>query len=214
LSVDKVKYENLSIDGENENYINTANDYLSEHPSERFAWSFKKDLFNDFFTKQHPEVKTATIDNRITTDGTLKLKIREPVAVWKSSQNNYFVDADGHIFEINLFGFPEIEIFDQSNIGIANGSTASSRLLEFVGKVIAGINSSGVGKTKSVTIPATAIRYFEIKLDGYNFPIKVQTDRDPSDQVRDVMNMVEYLKSNNITPSYVDVRVRNRGFWK
>jgi hypothetical protein len=213
--VTQVEYDNLSSTVvENDEYIETANQYLSEHPSERFAWSFKSDLFGEVFLNQHPEVETVRLANQILPGGTLRLKLRQPVAVWKSQKNNYFVDANGYVFEKNYFALPEIEIVDQSRIGMEQGSVASRRLLEFIGKIISGVESSGVGKIQNVTIPVNAIRYIEIKLVEHNFPIKVQTDRDAAGQVQDIVNMLEYLRAGNITPNYIDVRVKNRGFWR
>jgi cell division septal protein FtsQ len=195
-------------------YLGSANQYLSEHPSERFGWGFRSSAFSESMVKSHPEIESAFVSNQIFAGAKLEIKLRQPVAVWRSASNNNYVDADGHIFQTNLHTEPEVVISDQSPVGASGSEGASRRFLEFIGKVIAGLKTSGIGEVKSVVIPATAIRYVEISLDGRSYPIKIQTDRDPSSQVEDIVNMIKYLDKNSIMPNYVDVRVENRGYWQ
>lgn len=193
---------------QDEGYVGVATQYLVEHPSERFSWSRRNESLTAHVQKTYPEVAAAEIRGGFGV-GRLYLEIRKPVAVWKTASSSSFVDKDGAVFEKNYYSDPEVIINDQSGSGVI-----SQRFLQFVGKIIAGVDSSGIGKVEKVTIPAGSIRYVEITLAGRTYPIKIQTDRDAGSQIADVVNMIKYLDKKTITPSYVDVRVKNRGFWK
>lgn len=204
-----VEYTDSTISrSQDEEYIGAATQYLVEHPSERFTWSRRDDSLAEHLQKTHPEVATVQIRGGFGA-GKLYIEIRKPVAVWNTSTSSNYVDKEGIVFKKNYYQDPKITINDQSGSGVV-----SQRFLQFIGKIISGVESSGLRSVEKVTIPAGAIRYVEITLSGHNFPIKIQTDRDADGQVADLINMVKYLDKNEIVPSYVDVRVKNRGFWK
>ncbi|MDR1197107.1 MAG: hypothetical protein LBL08_02430 [Candidatus Nomurabacteria bacterium] len=214
-SVDDVRYSDdvKAKSDVNEGFIKAANAYLSEHPSERFAWSFRKKLFTNYLTKQFPEIASADISSNLIGGGVVDVKIRKPVAVWRVGDKSYYVDSGGNIFQKNYHAEPSITISDGSGIGNEEAST-SRRLLEFIGKVISGVEKSGVGKVVNANIPASAIRYVEINIAGRAYPIKVQTDREADEQVADIVAMLKYLDQKKIKPKYVDLRVKNRGYWR
>jgi len=68
--------------------------------------------------------------------------------------------------------------------------------------------------TQKVVIPPRALRYVDLYLSGVSYPFKAQIDRNPANQVLDIINMKKYLDEKNITPSYVDVRVEGKGYWR
>lgn len=204
-----VDYSDSTVSKEQDTqYLEIASQYLVEHPSERFSWSRRDNSLTEYIQILYPEVESVQIRGGFGV-GKLYIEIRQPVAVWKTTAGSSFVDKNGAVFEKNYYADPNITINDQSGSG-----AISQRFLQFIGKIIAGVDSSGVGQVEKVAIPAGAIRYVEITLSGKSYPIKIQTDRDADAQVADVVNMVKYLEKNSITPSYVDVRVKNRGFWK
>jgi hypothetical protein len=212
-SVGTVEYaQNVAESDREEQYLSFANQYLADHPPERFFWLLRGSEFLAEARNAFPEISKISISNNIISGSRLNLSFRTPVAVWRLGDKRSYVDQDGVAFEKNFFDEPNITISDQSNSAQING--ISGRMLEFIGKTIAGIESSGAGKVKEVTIPVSAARYVEFRLIDRDFSVKVQIDRDVSSQITDIVNIIKFLDERAIKPTYVDVRIKNRGFWK
>jgi hypothetical protein len=212
-SVSSVEYTQGSVSAKKDDqYLALANQYLASHPSERFLWLLHDDELLAEAKAAFPEIAKATISSGLAGGTRLKLSLRSPVAVWLSGNKRSYVDQDGVAFETNYFDEPNITITDLNSSSSANG--ISGRMLEFIGKTIAGIEESGVGKVKEVSIPVSAARYVEMKLVGREFFIKVQIDRDVESQITDIENTVKFLDGKGIKPNYIDVRIKNRAFWK
>jgi hypothetical protein len=86
--------------------------------------------------------------------------------------------------------------------------------LSFVGQVISSVAEQGGGTVEKVVIPSGAIRYVEIYLVDRSYPFKAQIDRNGTAQASDIAQMVKYLDSKGIKPSYVDARVAGKAYWK
>jgi hypothetical protein len=97
---------------------------------------------------------------------------------------------------------------------VDSDAVASSRFLSFVGQVTAELGKNDVGTVERVVIPTGAIRYVEFYLGGRKYPFKAQIDRDPVGQAADIAAMMKYVDNNKITPTYVDVRIAGKGYWK
>jgi cell division septal protein FtsQ len=213
FNVSSVNYQQDGVTADrDEQYLEFANQYLAGHPSERFLWMLHDSEFLAEAQKTFPEISKITITNNIINGSRVNLTLRVPVAVWRSGLERNYVDQDGKTFSKNYFDEPNITITDLNQSGLVNG--ISSRMLEFIGKTIAGIESSGVGKVREVSIPVSAARYVEMRLTDRDFLIKVQIDRDVDSQITDIKNMVKYLDDRNLKPNYIDVRIKNRGFWR
>jgi hypothetical protein len=213
FNVSSVNYQQAGITADRDDqYIAFANQYLAEHPSERFLWLLHDGEFLAEAHKAFPEISEVTITSDIINGSRVNLKLRQPVAVWRSGSERNYVDQDGKTFSKNYFDEPNITITDLNQSGLVNG--ISSRMLEFIGKTIAGIEASEVGKVREVSIPVSAARYVEMKLVDRDFFIKVQIDRNVDSQITDIKNMVKFLDDRAIRPTYIDVRIKNRGFWK
>lgn len=213
VGVSSVQYEQPGVTAKRDNeYLSFTNQYLAEHPSERFLWLLNDSELLATAKEHYPEISQISIKNNIVGGGKVVVSLREPVAVWRSGNNRSYVDSSGAVFGENFFNEPNITITDQNNSGQIDG--ISSRMLEFIGKTISGIESRVVGKVKEVIIPVSAARYVEMKLVDREFYIKVQIDRDVDSQITDIENMVKFVDEKKINPSYIDVRVKNRGFWK
>lgn len=213
VGVSNVEYGQPGVIAKRDNeYLSFTNQYLTEHPSERFSWLFNDNEFLILIKEQFPEILDVSIKNDIISGNKIVISLREAVAVWRYGDNRSYVDSSGAVFADNYFSEPNIVITDQNSSGQVSG--ISSRMLEFIGKIISGVESSGVGSIREVSIPVSAARYIEIKLAGRDFYIKIQIDRDVDSQIADIKNMITFLDKKKIKPSYVDVRVKNRGFWK
>jgi hypothetical protein len=195
-------------------YIETANEYLAVHPPSRFSFSLREDVFSGFMSQQHPEILSANIAIRPFMPAELVVTLRRPVAVWETAAGSKYVDASGVSFTNNPMVEPIVTIKDESGLDVDSSAVTSSRFLNFVGQIIAGVNSDGTLRVESITIPLGAIRYIELRLVGYPYPIKTQIDREVTSQVSDIVNMVKYLSEKGITPNYVDVRVEHKGYYR
>lgn len=195
-------------------YEQIATDYFAKKPLERFTFAFRQDAFDAYMKTAAPEVKNATIDAAPFTGGKIKVTLREPVAFWEVNNERDYVDDEGVIFAQNSFAEPSVAIRDESGATVDGSAITSRRFLKFVGQVISGVASSGVGNVESVTIPSGAVRYVEFRLAGRPYPFKAQIDRDATSQTSDIINMAKFLDQRGITPGYVDVRVEAKGYYK
>lgn len=212
-SVSSVEYSQNGVDVKYDaEYIEFTNQYLSSHPSERFLLLMNEDELLSSAKDNFPEISKISIKGGVFGGSKVLISLRQPVAVWQVGNNYSYVDSSGVVFEDNFFDEPDIKIVDQNNSASISG--VSSRTMEFIGKTIARIEKEGIGKVKQVTIPLSAARYVEVMLSERDFYIKVQIDRDIKSQVTDIKSMIKYIDEKSIKPAYIDVRVKNRGFWK
>jgi hypothetical protein len=213
VSVSDVDYIQSGISAEkNDGYIAFANQYLLDNPPERILWFLQGDKFLATAKANFPEISEITIKSSIFNGSHLAISLREPVAMLAFGNLRHYIDKNGASFEKNYFYEPNIIINDQNSFN--QGSNISSRMLEFIGKTIAGIKESGIGEVQEVNIPVSAARYIELKLADRGFFVKVQIDRDIDSQITDIVNMVKFLDDHDIKPNYIDVRVKNRGYYK
>jgi len=193
-------------------YISVADIYFREHPIERFSFVLNNQSFSDHMSKNIKEIENATINNRGFLSGELNIKVREPVAIWRSGGEKHFIDGNGVVFDINLMADPGIIIEDNT---LGTDTVLPVKFLRFIGQVISGIQKNGGEKVEKASIPNKSIRSVEIFLSGRPYPIKTQIDRDISSQVGDILNILKYLDGKNIVPGeYIDTRVESKAYWK
>jgi hypothetical protein len=181
-------------------------EYLNQHPFERVSFLMNSDGLEQYIIDKMPEIREARLQKANLFTNSLSVSLRHPLA----SYRNQYVDAEGMVFENNFYSSPQIEMVDNSGAG---ESSLSGSFLGFIGQVISGLNSSNI-TTRKIVIPPGALRYVEFYLDGTEYPFKAQIDRNPAHQVTDILNMKKYLESKGIVPSYVDVRVEGKGYWR
>ncbi|MDR2524533.1 MAG: hypothetical protein LBC95_03290 [Candidatus Nomurabacteria bacterium] len=215
-SISKVSYTNseMSRQPNNEDYVALVQEYLNSRPTERFSFSFHANGLTSFLGDKASEIESATIMNRPFMGGELQIKMRQPLAAWQTAGVSEYVDASGAIFSKNFFIEPTVTLKDESGLENISSDVASRRFLNFIGQVISHVNAGDAGQVSSVSIPLGAIRYVEFRLDTHAYPIKAQIDREPLSQANDIVNIVKYLDANNIKPSYADVRIAGKGYWR
>jgi cell division septal protein FtsQ len=212
VSVSSVEYAQSGVSTKRDNeYLAFANQYLDERPSQRLLWAINGEELLAAARTAYPEIAEISVNNNLISGGSVKVSLRSPVAVWSAGGKRSYVDQHGVVFETNYFDEPDITIVDQNT---SQSGGVSSRMLEFIGKTIAGLESSSSEKVREISIPAQAARYVEIKLHSRDFYIKVQIDRDITSQITDIVNMIKFLDERGIKPSYIDVRVKNRGYYR
>ena len=214
ISITDVKFQNqVVVNIDKDQYTAVANDYFSARPLERFSFFYNEASFSKYVSETANEIESADISERKFMSAELSLRARKPQAVWETRGERQFVDANGVVFSKNLSVESAVIIVDEG--GYSNeGDLVSTRLLRFVGQVMADIQKKDAETVEKITIPASSLRYVEFWLTGRNYPIKAQIDRDSVSQAGDILNMLRYLDERSLVPSYIDLRIEGKGYWK
>lgn len=102
---------------------------------------------------------------------------------------------------------PVAQIIDESGLGI------TKRMKEYVGTLEQDLADLGY-KINRAVLPSGKTREVDIFLDNYNYYFKVNIDRASAVSAEDTVRMINYLTENNLNPTYVDVRVKGKGYYK
>ena len=62
-------------------------------------------------------------------------------------------------------------------------------------------------------LPSNTTRQLNIRIKDNDLLIKMTIDRSAAEQVSDMSRAVKYFTSNNLMPTYIDVRVDNKVFY-
>lgn len=188
--------------------------YFKENPIERFYPFLNKDKFDNYIRKKIPEIESVvSVDKHFLSATEMSVNFRKPMAMWVSNGNKYYVDKFGTAFVKSYFGDPKLEIVDKSGIKISEAPVVSQEFLGFIGKMIS-ISEEKNYSINKLIIPPAMIKQIDVYIQNYNYPIKMITNRPPAEQVEDMYRTLNYLKANNISPAYVDVRIKNKAYYK
>jgi len=198
-----------------ENYEKAVNNYLGLHPAERLRFALNEDALSVYVSAALPEVESIKVSGvKDIVDTEFTVTFRQPVAGWQINGNQFYVDASGVVFETNYYDAPAVQIVDESGISPEEGTTvAGSRLLGFLGKVVAQAGERGYQVTQAI-LPAGMTRELDIQLKDISTRVKLSTDRGAGEQVEDMSRSIIYLKSKNLNPQYIDVRISGRAAYK
>lgn len=100
------------------------------------------------------------------------------------------------------------EIVDESG-----NSQISSRTREYIGLLEQDFKDMGYTVAR-VVLPAGMSRQLYVDLNGEEMYFKVSMDRDTAVTVEDAVRMLKYLRDKDIHPSYVDVRLNGKAYYK
>lgn len=207
--------EPLTQTVEGTEYEAAINDYLGLNPVERFRF-----VMNDAELSRHvslitPEVAKVELSSTSNlVESHFTITFRRPVAGWQINGRQYYVDREGVVFEKNYYDAPAVQIVDESGASPQQGATvASTRLLSFVGQVVALSREGGYSVNRAV-LPIGSTRQVEIKLKGVRPYIKLTIDRVAGEQVSDMIKVLDYLKAHRIQAEYIDVRVSGRAVYR
>ena len=198
-----------------EEYEKAVNSYLGLHPAERLRFALNETALSEYVSATLPEVESIKVSGvRDIVDTQFAITFRKPVAGWQINSKQFYVDNAGVVFETNYYDAPGVQIVDESGISPEEGSTvASSRLLGFLGKVVAQAGERGYQVTQAI-LPAGMTRELDIQLKDISTRVKLSTDRGAGEQIEDMSRSIIYLKSKNLNPEYIDVRVSGRAAYK
>lgn len=196
-------------------YEQAINTYLERQPIERLRFLLREDALNEYLQTVTPEVASVHVDGFGGLGRSIfVLEMRQPIAGWSIRGIQQYVDATGTSFAYNHFATPAVQIVDNSGIQVEAGqAVASNQFLSFVGRVV-GLSNARQYTVEKVIIPQGSTRQIELHIKGVSFPVKLLIDRSAGEQVEDMARSVVWLKSHNVTPEYLDVRVSGRAFYK
>lgn len=196
-------------------YKELAQDYLNQNPLERFRFALNKERLVAYMHEQAPEVIEADIaEVEQLFHSEVVIKTRVPVAVWTSGGKRFYVGEDGVAFAATVHAEPSVSIVDKSANTELGNRAASSKMLRFIGRVVALVNASGVGHVKEVELPSNSTRQADFKLVNKPYIIKTYLERDPAGQAADIVNAVKYFESKGVSPKYIDARISSKAYYQ
>lgn len=102
----------------------------------------------------------------------------------------------------------QAEIVDEDNTG-----QISSRVKAYIAQLEQDFQELGY-KVKRVTLPTGTSRELYVDLEGVEMYFKVTIDRDAAVTAEDAERMIRYLAERDIHPTYVDVRIDGKAYYK
>ncbi len=102
---------------------------------------------------------------------------------------------------------PTVEIIDEAGTGI------TPRMKEYIGKLERDFADLGMTVNRAV-VPAGMMREVHVFLNGYDYYIKINIDKESAVSAEDAKRMINYVTEHNIKPEYIDVRVKGKGYYK
>ena len=129
------------------------------------------------------------------------------VIIGMTFRNIFGVGSSGKNSQEQSFE-PAIKIEDESASGYA-----TERMRDYVGKIERDLSELGLRATKAI-IPAGKMREIDIYIDGRKEYYKCNLDRGTAVTAEDISRMVKYLKKKKVSPSYVDVRIEEKAYYK
>jgi hypothetical protein len=196
-------------------YQQTVMEYFGDHPFERFGFMLNPASLEGFMKAKHTELSGALVDRKwYGGDVRVALEFRRPLLTWQSGDKHFYVDGQGIAFTYNHYADPTLVLKDQSGLPTDDsGVVASMRFVRFLGRLVGAVDGYNMGKVTEVIIPAST-REVDLKLEGREYIIRTNTDRDPGQEAEDIANTLAYLDAHSLKPQYVDVRVAHKAFYK
>lgn len=196
-------------------YEETVFKYFGDHPLERFGFLLDQDNLESQLKREHTELLSVTVD-RAWYGGNVRLSLffRQPLLVWRTGAKQFYVDNQGIAFTYNHFPEPSVAVTDQTGLPPdQSGAVASTRFIRFLGRMVGAVNEYKKGIVTAIIIPPST-REIDLKLQGRDYPIKTNSDRDPLQQAEDIAMALTRLDQKGIKPQYLDLRVPHKAFYK
>ena len=196
-------------------YEQSINEYLDLNPAQRLRFALNEEALSDYVSNDLPEVEAITLSGSAgLAKSNFSITYRTPVAGWQINSKQYYVDANGVVFEKNYYSSPVVQIVDESGVSPEQGSTiVGTRLLGFMGRVVAEAQGRGYTVSRAV-LPATTTREVDVYFDGISTFVKFSVDRGAGEQTEDADRSLKFLSSRGTTAQYIDVRVAGRAAYK
>ncbi len=103
---------------------------------------------------------------------------------------------------------PTVAIIDENT-----GDNVSTRTKTFVARLEADVKEQGY-KIDHVVLPYQKVREIDVYIQGRTEYYKMSLDRGSAVQAEDMARMVLYLDEKELSPTYVDLRVEGKAYYK
>lgn len=197
-------------------YEKIINNYLTVNPSQRLRFALDETALSTFVSNDAPEVESVRLSGWAgIAQSNIAMTFRTPVAGWQINGKQYYVDANGVVFEKNYYETPTVQIVDESGITPSQqgGAVVGTRLLGFLGKVVAQAKGRGYTPVKAV-LPEGTTRQVDVSFDGIPTRVKFSIDRGAGKQMEDADRAMKHLQAQGIAADYIDVRVSGRAAYR
>lgn len=196
-------------------YERSINEYLGLNPAQRLRFSLDEQALSTYVSSELPEVEKVSLSGSGgLAQSNFSITYRTPVAGWQINSKQYYVDANGVVFEKNYYNAPVVQIVDESGVSPEQGSAiVGTRLLGFMGKVVSQAQGRGYSVSKAV-LPQGTTRQVDVYFEGVATYVKFSIDRGAGEQVEDADRSLKFLQSRGTTAEYIDVRVAGRAAYR
>lgn len=196
-------------------YSRAIDDYFAARPAERLRFLTNHEALLSHVQALDAEVGSIQIEpGENLGEALITVTPRMPIARWSINGSNQFVDRNGVVFTRNYYPVPELRIADNSGLSAdTSQNVTSQRFLGFVGLVIGLAKDNGMVVDR-VTIPPLTAKQLNVKVRGVHPYFKLSVDRPAGEQVEDMSRIVTFLKRKGIAPTYVDVRIEGKAFYR
>lgn len=167
---------------------------------------------NDLIEKQ-PGIKKIKIIRGLPSSAIIELVERDGALIWGSQGKKYLVDKDGVVYKEvqDVTGLDYPYVLDSKNIPIVYGSkVVAPSFISYIG-----IINDQLFKETGLDFDFIAIAETTFQIDVMtknNLKIKMNTERNISDQLSEVKQLLE--KNRDKIKEYMDVRVEGYGYIK
>jgi hypothetical protein len=198
-------------------YAAAIDEYLGNHPSERWRFLTDTDRLAEYIQTEVPEVESVAVRGSAGFGKSrFEVRFRQPIASWDVNGRELYVDANGIPFVRNYFAAPLLRITDENGAlatATAGQSVMSNRFMGFIGQVIGSAKKQGY-EVDSIIIPAGMTRQITVHLKDISYPFKFSSDRPAGEGVDDMVEAIKWLQARQLTPQYVDVRIAGKVFYR
>lgn len=196
-------------------YEQIITNFLDEHFMQRFHFLLNNQQLEKYFLVNNPEIKSATMGVGDQFGQTkFFLKMRQPIASWLVNGQQYYVDGQGVTFKYNYYQEPLLKIFDETDAPLEMGEIIiTQKVLSFIGKTIDRLDDKGL-KVVKIILPSGEMRRIDFVIDGVGAVFKLSVDRPIGEQVEDLERALSYFTQRNLSPDYIDLRLKNKAYYK
>ena len=196
-------------------YEKSINEYLNLNPAQRLRFTLNENALSTYVSSQLPEVEKVEVSGSPGLgQANFTITFRTPLAGWQINSHQYYVDANGVVFEKNYYTAPTVQIVDESGVSPQQGTAvAGTRLLGFLGRVVSQAGERGYVVTQAI-LPASTTREVDIYMKDNPTRVKFSIDRGAGEQVEDMDRVFKFLSSQNVHPTYIDVRVSGKAAYQ
>lgn len=191
-------------------YQDVISAYFASNNGQRFRFATDIDALTLHVQQSHPEVRAISPDGM---SGVLAsrytVELRQPVASWTVDDTRYYTDSRGVAFRSNFFAPPDVRVVDDTGASIDGATVASTRLLSFIGRLVALAEEQEI-EIERIVLPPETTRTVDVHTN--QTVARMTVDRGVGEQTEDLARALSHFGDS--VPGNLDVRVEGRAFYR